>query len=167
MTEETKKQDEQFLSKDQWLMLILIVFTAGFGFLNWSVSSDQHDLAKNQFAPDYMYSVYEPPLEITGKVETFFSLENVGNKKGYYKYYISSPDFWISKDDKKDRSINDGYGIGPSKVARVFFTIEPPETTPRPEKTKLKISVNTSDGMLFEDEFTYHLVGNEKYVLVK
>ena len=168
MAEEKKtNQSEPIFTTDQWLMLILIMVTAGFGLLNWNVSEDQYNLSKDQFAPDYMHSSYEPPLEITEKVETFFSLENVGNKRGHFEYYISSPDFWLSKNGTKDRSLNEGYGIGPLKVGRIVFSIEPPESTPKPEKTKLKISVSTSAGMLFEKEFTYHLVDGEKYILVK
>ena len=161
------KQSEPIFTTDQWLMLILIVVTAGFGFLNWGVSEDQYNLSKDQFAPDYMHTTYEPPLEIKEKVETFFTLENVGSKRGYYEYYISSPDFWLSENGPRDRSLNKGYGIGPSKVSRIIFSIEPPESTPKPEKTKLKISVNTTAGMLLEQEFTYHLVDGEKYILVK
>ncbi|WP_221794627.1 hypothetical protein [Oceanobacter mangrovi] len=160
-------EDKNILSIDQWLMIILIIVTAGFGCLSWVNSSELLDLEKEKFKPDYMYKSYEPPLEIAGESETFFTIENVGSKRGYFKYYISSQDFWLSSNGKKERTIENSSGIQPQRPARISFSLFPPEANPKPEKTKLKISIETSEGLLFENEYTYQLVNNEKYVLLR
>ncbi|KOO01784.1 hypothetical protein [Vibrio nereis] len=148
------------------LLVVLIVVT----FLTYLVAKDSLELEKEKFSPYFVQTEYFPIQEILDTAETAYLFENEGEKRGSYKFYAASNEFWLELDGDnkgKRRSIELGYGLGKGEAQRLNFKVYMPTGKQMPSLASYRFTLTTpTQGVIHDKSYCYQLIEGKKYVNV-
>jgi len=163
------------------LMIVLIGVTLLSWCTNYSISKESLAIEMDKYRPKYSFAEYFPVKEITETIESVFYIENEGDKRGSFKAYISSNEFWLEGRDKgKKREVLYKYGIGRGNTSSLEFKIHMPtkkilpnlefkthmptkKTLPNFASYQIKI-VTTEEGLMYNKTYCYQLIDSRRYM---